>query len=138
MQVNNEEMNWAYRFMAMAVGGVSSLFALFFSPPETHREAMIRFAAGCVVAFTMTGTFLGLMRISVNTDSVLAAGLIWGSIGWFVLGGLVQFGKSGGALAYLAKLVQGHLPKTNDTTATSDMPRQVKEIVSSADHRKKP
>lgn len=112
MQVDHEDgMTWVFRLMAMGVGGVSSLFALFISPPETHREGMIRFAAGCVVAFACTGMTLQLLHITVNTDTVLAGGLVWGSIGWFVLGGLVTWGKSGGPLSYLARLVQGQQDK---------------------------
>ena len=102
-----EEMTWQYRLMAMAVGGVASLFALHFSKPKSHQEAMVRFAAGCVVAFTMTGPILYFCHLPINIDSVLAAALVWGSVGWWVLGGLVAWGQSGGPLSYLAQFVQG-------------------------------
>lgn len=140
MQVDHEDgMTWVFRLMAMGVGGVSSLFALFISPPETHREGMIRFAAGCVVAFACTGTTLHLLRISVNTDTVLAGGLVWGSIGWFVLGGLVTWGKSGGALSYLARLVQGGQDKIKSQyyNGNQDAPNIVQSVKNVRQQQKK-
>lgn len=111
--LNNEEMTLAHRLMAMGIGGVSSVFALFMSEPKTRREAIIRFIAGCVVAFAFTGITLQLLHISINTDSVLATGLVWGSVGWWTLGGIVKWGQEGGPLAFLARLVQGNKDKSN-------------------------
>ncbi len=110
-----EGMTWQHRIMAMIVGGVASLFALHFSKPKSHQEALIRFCAGCVVAFTMTGTMLTVFHFPINIDSVLAAALVWGSVGWWVLGGLVAWGQNGGPLAYLAQLVQGRVQNINFT-----------------------
>ena len=111
-------MTWAHRFMAMGIGGVSSMFALASTPPKTHQEGIIRFTAGCITAFCFTGTFLSLFRIDITTDSVLAAGLVWGSIGWSVLGGMIAWGQSGGPFEYLAKLIQGRQMTTTSTTNT--------------------
>lgn len=108
-----EDMTIIHRLMAMGIGGVSSLFALFKSPPKTRQEAVVRFSAGCVVAFAGTGITLQLLRISINTDSVLATGLVLGSVGWSIIGGLVSWGDSGGAMGYLARLVQGRIENQN-------------------------
>jgi hypothetical protein len=124
--VSDVGMTWAHRLMAMVIGGVASLFALHFSKPESSREALIRFSAGCVVAFSFTGTILSAMHVSITTDTVLAAGLVWGSIGWWVLGGLVAWGKAGGPLAYLAQLVQGRMPQV--PTTPPDVPQVVKQV----------
>lgn len=101
------QMTWEYRLMAMAVGGISSLFALHMSKPKSHQEAMVRFSAGCVTAFTMTGTVLSLCRFEITIDTVMAAGLVWGSVGWSVLGGIIAWGERGGPLAWLAQVLQG-------------------------------
>jgi len=101
-----EDMTYIHRMMAMGIGGISSTFALFKSPPKTRQEAVVRFLAGCFVAFGLTGIVLQLLHIPVNTDSVLATGLVLGSVGWSIIGGLVVWGDAGGPLGYLARLVQ--------------------------------
>lgn len=109
-----EDMTLVHTLMAMSIGGVASTFALFKSPPKTKQEAIVRFLAGCVVAFAGTGLTLQLLHVNVNTDSVLATGLVLGSVGWSVIGGLVTWGESGGPLQWLARKVQGN---SNDTTS---------------------
>ncbi len=124
------EMSWEFRLIAMAVGGISSLFALHFSKPNSHKEALYRFAAGCVVAFCMTGTVLSLMHFTISIDTVMAAGLMWGAVGWSVLGGLVAWGNRGGPLAWLAQLVQGkqNINFTPEQLEKLQQPTIVKEI----------
>jgi len=107
----SEDMTLVHRLMAMSIGGVASTFALFKTPPKTRQEAVVRFMAGCFVAFSLTGLTLQLCHIPVNTDSVLATGLVLGSVGWSIIGGLVEWGNAGGPLGYLARLVQGRLDK---------------------------
>lgn len=115
MQIQQpEDMTLIHRLMAMGIGGVSSTFALFKSPPKTRQEAVVRFMAGCFVAFSMTGVVLQLCHMPVTTDSVLATGLVLGSVGWSIIGGLVAWGDDGGPLGYLAKLVQGRIDKNNN------------------------
>ncbi len=124
------EMTWQYRLMAMAVGGISSLFALHFSKPKSHQEALVRFGAGCMVAFTMTGTVLSLMHVTISIDTVMAAGLVWGSVGWALLGGIVAWGDAGGPLKWLARLVQGdkNINFTKEQLDKLNTPAVVKEV----------
>lgn len=97
-----EGMNWLHRFSAMGIGGIASLFALGWSKPETHSEALFRFASGCVCAFAFTGFVLSMLHIAINIDSVLACGLVCGSCGWWLMGGVVNAAKNGTILAWLA------------------------------------
>lgn len=133
------EMDYTHRFMAMGVGGIAALFALFFSPPKTNREAMIRFAAGCVVAFTCTGHTLNWLHMAVTPDSVMMIALIWGSISWSILGGMVRWGESGGAFSTLAKVVQGVLkqakPVGDDEGNGSQEQTHVKQVKSIEDKK---
>lgn len=103
------EMTFGHRLMAMGIGGVAALFAISYAPPDSYREGAFRFGAGCLFAFSCTGTTLGTLHMTVGTDNVLMIGLVWGTIGWSVLGGLVQWGKDGGPMKYLARLVQGQI-----------------------------
>lgn len=122
------EMDYRHRFMAMGVGGIAALFALFFSPPKNNREAMIRFAAGCVVSFTCTGHTLEWFRIAVTPDSVMMIALIWGSISWSILGGLVRWGESGGAFSTLSRIVQGAFKQQDSASSVPNKVEQVRSI----------
>ena len=102
-----EVMTWVHRFAAMGIGGVASLFALGFSPPDTHREGLVRFASGCVFAFSCTGFILSLLHIPITIDSVLACGLACGSVGWWIMGGMVDAAKNGTILAWFGRWIQG-------------------------------
>lgn len=121
-------MDYRFRLMAMGVGGVASLFALWFSPPESNREGMIRFAAGCVVAFTCTGSVMHWLALPITPDSVMMVALVWGSIAWSFLGYMVAAGKHGGIFESLARIVQGVAKVTIKPDNSPAVVTQVKTV----------
>lgn len=121
-------MDYKFRLMAMAIGGVASLFALWFSPPSSNREGMIRFAAGCVVAFTCTGSVMHWLALPITPDSVMMVALVWGSIAWSFLGYMVAAGKNGGIFESLARFVQGMAKVVPVPTNSPSAVTQVKSV----------
>lgn len=106
----DEVMTYSHRLLAMAIGSVSSLCAIGYKLPSTVREASIRFLAGSVCAFSGTGFAITYIGLKVNTDTVLAVGLILGSIGWGILGALITLSENGYITTAIKHWVQGKLP----------------------------
>lgn len=108
--VMDEAMSYSHRLLAMGIGSIASLFAIGYRPPATYREAGIRMLAGCICAFAGTGFALRISGVQVNTDSVLATGLILGSMGWGILGTFVTLSESGIFSSVIKHWIQGKLP----------------------------
>lgn len=113
-----EVLTWTHRLIAMGIGSVASLLAIGYSPPATYREGVVRFVAGCVSAFSLTGFFVRLFSLSVGIDNVLAVGLACGGIGWGFLGALIKLSESGAITSALSQYIQGRL--NNGTKPPTD------------------